>query len=115
MSSVNGIQAPDFGLYEGLDMTSPVEYAATRGAILNLTRYLASYLGDSGIRVNAVSPGGVNDEQDPRFVERYEQRTWLGRMANPEDVVGAVVFLASSASSYATGQNLEVDRGITIQ
>ena len=112
--SIYGIQAPDFTLYEGTNITSPVEYAAIKGGILHLTRYMASYLGEHGVRVNAVSPGGVFDGQDGTFVEQYEERTPMGRMADPEDVVGAVVFLASDAASYVTGQNLAVDGGWTI-
>jgi NAD(P)-dependent dehydrogenase (short-subunit alcohol dehydrogenase family) len=112
--STYGVQAPDFSVYEGTDMTSPVEYAAIKGGVLNLTRYLASYLGTEGVRVNAISPGGVFDEQDPVFVERYEKRTPLERMAKPDDFKGPVVFLASDASAYVTGHNLRVDGGWTI-
>jgi NAD(P)-dependent dehydrogenase (short-subunit alcohol dehydrogenase family) len=75
---------------------------------------MASYLGEHGVRVNAVSPGGVFNGQGETFVEQYEERTPMGRMADPEDVVGAVVFLASDAASYVTGQNLAVDGGWTI-
>jgi NAD(P)-dependent dehydrogenase (short-subunit alcohol dehydrogenase family) len=112
--SIYGIRAPDFTLYEDTDVTSPVEYAAIKGGILHLTRYMASYLGEHGVRVNAVSPGGVFNEQGETFVEQYEERTPMGRMADPEDVVGAVVFLASDAALYVTGQNLAVDGGWTI-
>lgn len=113
-ASIYGMQAPDFSIYDGLDVTSPVEYSAIKGAILNLTRYLASYLGSDGIRVNAVSPGGVFDGQAEQFVERYEQKVPLSRMARPEDVLGAVVFLLSDASAYVTGHNLVVDGGWSI-
>jgi NAD(P)-dependent dehydrogenase (short-subunit alcohol dehydrogenase family) len=112
--SIYGVQAPDFTVYEGTEMTSPVEYAAIKGGIINLTRYLASYLGPADVRVNAVSPGGVFDEQDQTFVDAYERRTPLGRMATPEDVAGAVAYLASDAASYVTGQNLVVDGGWTV-
>jgi len=112
--STYGAQAPDFSVYEGTDMTSPVEYSAIKGAVLNLTRYLASYLGAEGIRVNAISPGGVFDEQDPVFVKQYEKRTPLKRMAEPSDFKGPVVFLSSDASAYVTGHNLRVDGGWTI-
>jgi NAD(P)-dependent dehydrogenase (short-subunit alcohol dehydrogenase family) len=113
--STYGMQAPDFTVYEDTEMTSPVEYAAIKGGILNLTRYMASYLGEHDVRVNAISPGGVFDDQDPRFVERYERRTPLGRMADPEDLVGAAVYLASDAAAYVTGHNLVVDGGWTIR
>lgn len=112
--SIYGVQAPDFSVYEGTDMTSPVEYAAIKGGIINLTRYLASYLGEHGVRANAISPGGVFEEQPEEFVEAYEKNTPLGRMANPEDLQGAVVYLASGASAYVTGHNLVVDGGWTI-
>lgn len=114
LGSIYGVAAPDFSVYEGLDMTSPVEYAAIKGGIINLTRYLASYLGDEGVRANVVSPGGVFDDQPEAFVERYEARTPLGRMASPEDVAGAVAYLASDAAGYVTGQNLVVDGGWTV-
>lgn len=112
--SIYGVEAPDFTVYDGTGLTSPVEYSAIKGGILNLTRYMASYLGERGVRVNAVSPGGVFDGQDETFVEQYEARTPMGRMADPEDVVGPVVFLVSDAASYVTGQNLVVDGGWTI-
>lgn len=112
--STYGIQAPDFSVYEGTEMTSPVEYSAIKGGILNLTRYMASYLGEHGVRVNAISPGGVFDDQHSEFVDRYEERTPLDRMATPEDFRGAVVYLASDASRYVTGHNLVVDGGWSI-
>lgn len=112
--SIYGVQAPDFSVYAGTEMTSPVEYSAIKGAIVNFTRYLASYLGGEGVRANAISPGGVFDEQPSTFVEAYESRTPLGRMADPDDLKGAVVFLASDASAYVTGHNLRVDGGWTI-
>jgi NAD(P)-dependent dehydrogenase (short-subunit alcohol dehydrogenase family) len=113
-ASVYGIQAPNFSIYEDTSISSPVEYAAMKSAIVNLTRYMASYLGPEDIRVNAVSPGGVFDEQDPKFVENYEDRVPLGRMAEPDDIVGPVSFLLSDAASYVTGHNLVVDGGWTI-
>jgi NAD(P)-dependent dehydrogenase (short-subunit alcohol dehydrogenase family) len=114
LGSIYGVLAPDFAIYEGLEMTSPVEYAAVKGGVINLTRYLASYLGRDGVRANVVSPGGVFDDQPEAFVERYEARTPLGRMADPEDVAGAVAYLASDAAAYVTGQNLVVDGGWTV-
>lgn len=115
IGSIYGVQAPDFTIYEGTDMTNSVEYAAIKGGILNLVRYMASYLGKYGIRVNAVSPGGVFNDQNETFVERYERRTPLGRMAKPEDITGPVIFLASDAAAYVTGHNLVADGGWTIR
>lgn len=114
LGSIYGTCAPDFSVYEGLDMTSPVEYAAIKGGIINFTRYLASYLGRDGVRANVVSPGGVFDDQPEPFVERYEARTLLGRMAEPADIAGAVAYLTSDAAAYVTGQNLVVDGGWTV-
>jgi len=115
LGSIYGVQAPDFDIYNGTDLTSPVEYAAIKGAILNFTRYLASYLGKDGIRANVLSPGGVFDNQDAQFVTQYESKTPLSRMAAPEDFKGAIVYLASDSSSYMTGQNIIIDGGWTIK
>ena len=97
-------------------MTMPVEYAAIKGGIINLTKYLASYLGPHGIRVNAISPGGVFDNQPESFVKNYIKNVRLvpQRMAKQEDVVGVLLFLLSNASAYITGQNIVVDGGWTI-
>lgn len=114
-ASIYGMQGPDFSVYDGTSMTSPVEYAAIKGGILNLTRYLASYLGPDNIRVNSISPGGIFDGQNEEFVKNYESRVPLGRMAEPKDVVGAVVYLLSEAASYVTGHNLVIDGGWSIK
>lgn len=113
--SIYGIQAPDFSMYDGTEMTSPVEYSIIKAGILNFTRYLASYLGKDGIRVNSVSPGGVFNNQNEEFVENYIHETPLGRMAEPDEISGAVVYLLSDAASYVTGHNLIVDGGWTIK
>ena len=79
----------------------------------NLTRFMASYYGPKGVRCNILEPGGFFNNQDPIFVERYNDRTFLKRMANDTDLVGAVVFLASDASAYLTGTVIPVDGGYT--
>jgi NAD(P)-dependent dehydrogenase (short-subunit alcohol dehydrogenase family) len=112
-ASIYGVVAPDFSIYEGTDMTMPVAYSAIKGGIITLTKYLASYYGGDNVRVNAISPGGIFSDQTESFVERYSQKTPLGRMGAPEEIAGAVVFLASNASSYVTGHNLLVDGGWT--
>ncbi len=115
VSSIYGFMAPRFEVYEGADFTSPVEYSAIKGALLSLTKYLASYLGQHGIRVNAISPGGVYNRQEESFVTQYCKRVVLGnRMAGADDLAGALVFLLSDASKYMTGQNLVVDGGWSI-
>lgn len=112
-SSIYGLLGPDFGVYEGLEMTMPVAYSCIKGGVSNFVRYLANYLGPSGIRVNAICPGGVFDHQHPEFVKNYEARTPLRRMARPEDLIGPVEFLLSDDSVYITGVNLPVDGGWT--
>lgn len=112
MASIYGFSAPKFEIYEGTDMTMPVEYAAIKGAIINLTKYLASYLGGYNIRVNAISPGGVFNNQPESFVKKYSEKVVLEkRMANTDDIVGVLIFLLSDASKYITGQNIVVDGG----
>jgi NAD(P)-dependent dehydrogenase (short-subunit alcohol dehydrogenase family) len=113
-SSIYGLVGPDFHVYKGLEqMTMPAAYSAIKGGVSNFVRYLASYWGRCGVRVNAVCPGGVFDNQNPAFVNRYVERVPMGRMGSAEDIVGPTLFLASDMSSYVTGINLAVDGGWT--
>jgi len=113
VGSIQGLVGPDFALYEGLGMSAPPDYYHHKGGMNQLTRYAASRLGPSGVRVNTISPGGFFNNQPEPFLERYRQRTFLGRMANETDLKGAIVFLASPASAYITGANLAIDGGYT--
>ena len=117
-SSTYGLVGPDFGIYEGSEymgcrITTPAAYAASKGAVVQLTRYLATYWGDQGIRVNTLVPGGIESGQNETFQKNYGARVPLGRMAFVDEMVGAVVYLASDASSYMTGQMVVVDGGWT--
>jgi NAD(P)-dependent dehydrogenase (short-subunit alcohol dehydrogenase family) len=113
IGSIYGLVGNDFTVYDGTTMTSPAAYSAIKGGLINLTRYLASYLGKDGVRVNCVSPGGIFNEQNPVFVQNYEKRVPLKRMGYPEDISPAVAFLLSDDSRYITGHNLIVDGGWT--
>jgi NAD(P)-dependent dehydrogenase (short-subunit alcohol dehydrogenase family) len=112
VGSIYGSIGPDWSLYEGLDMSNPAAYAASKGGLIQLTRWLASTLAP-GIRVNMVSPGGISRAQDATFIERYSRKTPLARMATEHDMVGQVVYLLSGAASYVTGQDIMIDGGIT--
>ena len=111
-SSIYGVVGPDMSLYEGTKMANPAGYNASKGGLLQLTRYLATIMAPK-IRVNAISPGGVWRNQPESFKRRYEKRTPLRRMACEEDMKGAVAYLAGDLSAYVTGHNLVVDGGWT--
>lgn len=114
IASIYGVVGNDFTIYENTGgMTSPAAYSAIKGGVINFTRYLASYYGASGVRVNCVSPGGVFNNQNPEFVKQFEHKVPLKRMAKPEEIAPSIVFLLSDDASYITGHNLIVDGGWT--
>lgn len=118
-ASIYGTMAPDQRIYKGSQylnrqINTPAVYSTSKAGVIGLTRYLATYWADQGIRVNTLSPGGVESGQNETFVRNYSSRVPLGRMAHADEMVGAVIFLASDASSYVTGQNFLVDGGLSV-
>lgn len=113
IGSIQGMVGPDFSLYEGLNMQAIPDYFFHKAGMVNLTKFFAARYGPQGVRVNCVSPGGFLSGQHPTFVERYAKATYLGRMADENDLGGPVIFLLSDAARYVTGVNLPVDGGYT--
>ncbi|HVA51515.1 MAG TPA: SDR family oxidoreductase [Pirellulales bacterium] len=113
LASTYGLVSADPRIYGASGVNSPVAYGAAKAGVIQLTRYLAVHWRDKNIRVNCLVPGGVFDNQSPEFVANYCERTPLGRMAEPEDYQGAVLFMLSRASDYMTGSVVTVDGGWT--
>ncbi len=117
-SSIYGVVAPDQRIYEGSEyngrpINTPAVYSASKSAVNGLTNYLATYWAPSKIRVNSLTPGGIASGQNSEFNKKYSNRVPLGRMGEATELVGALIYLASDASSYVTGQNLIVDGGLS--
>ncbi len=118
ISSIYGAVSPDQTIYEyrrleGDNFYKPVAYSASKSGLYNLTRYLATYWGTKSVRVNTLTLAGVFADQDPLFLERYNSRIPVGRMATPADYIGPILFLCSDASAYMTGSDMVVDGGWT--
>jgi NAD(P)-dependent dehydrogenase (short-subunit alcohol dehydrogenase family) len=117
-ASIYGVVAPDQRIYEGSkylgrNINSPAVYSAAKAAVIGLTKYLATYWASAGIRVNCITPGGVESGQNETFKQKYSARIPLGRMAQGEEMVNALIWLASDSSTYVTGQNIVIDGGLT--
>ena len=121
VASIYGISGADQRIYNGVKniynpsqpLSSPISYAISKAGVLNMTKYLASYYREKGIRINCLTPGGVFDNHDIKFAQNYSYQTLLGRMANSDEFNGTMLYLASDASSYMTGANVIVDGGWT--
>lgn len=111
MCSIYGIMAPRFEVYENADFSMPVEYAAIKSGVLHLTKYFSKYYKGQNIRFNCISPGGVQNNQHPDFIKKYNSYGMNKGMLDKEDLTGTLLFLVSDASKYINGQNIVVDDG----
>ncbi len=114
MASIYGTMAPRFEIYAETPMIMPVEYAAIKSAIIQITRYFAQYFKADGVRCNALSPGGILDQQPEAFLQKYNSHCGAKGMLEAQDIAGTLVYLLSDASRYMTGQNLIVDDGFSL-
>ena len=114
ISSIYGVMAPKFEIYDDTEMTMPVEYSAIKSGMLHLTKYMAKYFKGKSIRVNAISPGGILDEQPRKFLREYNQQCLTKGMLDVADLSGTLVFLLSDMSQYINGQNIVVDDGFSL-
>jgi NAD(P)-dependent dehydrogenase (short-subunit alcohol dehydrogenase family) len=117
-ASIYGLMAPDQRIYEGSEylgraINTPAVYTASKAGVIGLTQHLATYWAAKGVRVNTITPGGVESGQNDVFKQRYAARIPMGRMARADELVGAMLFLVSDAASYVTGQNIAVDGGLS--
>lgn len=113
LASTYGVVAPDHSIYIGTSLGCPAVYSASKGGVIMLTKYLATYWAGKGIRVNSVTPHGLYNNHEEQFIKNFSTHSPLGRMCDRKEVVGAMLYLASDASSYVTGHNLIVDGGWT--
>lgn len=114
ISSIYGVIAPKFNIYDNTQMTMPVEYAAIKSALLHLNKYIVAYVNNSDFRINSVSPGGIFDNQPSEFCEAYRKNTHGTGMLDVNEMTGSIVFLLSDQSRYVTGQNIIVDDGFSL-
>ncbi len=114
ISSVYGVIAPKFDIYENTPMTMPVEYAAIKSGLIHLSKYVTKYVSNSSFRVNVVSPGGIFDHQPSDFLKAYKKETFGKGMLEVKDVLGTILFLLSPMSEFVNGQNIVVDDGFSV-
>lgn len=114
ISSIYGVVAPKFEVYDNTPMTMPVEYAAIKSGLIHLTKYMAKYFKGMNIKVNALSPGGIFDSQPEAFLEKYKEKCLNKGMLDKSDLKGTLVYLLSDMSKYVNGQNIVVDDGFSL-
>ena len=114
ISSIYGVVAPKFEIYEGTSMTVPVEYAAIKSGLIHLTKYMAKYFKGMNIKVNTLTPGGIFDSQPESFLKKYKEKCLTKGMLDKSDLKGTLVYLLSDMSQYVNGQNIVVDDGFTL-
>jgi NAD(P)-dependent dehydrogenase (short-subunit alcohol dehydrogenase family) len=114
IASIYGVTSPKFEIYEGTEMTMPVEYALIKSGIIHFTRYMATYFRGKNIRVNSISPGGIRNKQPEAFLDKYDQHCLNKGMLDPHDISGTLTFLLSEKSAFINGQNIIVDDGFTL-
>lgn len=114
ISSIYGVIAPKFEVYENTSMTMPVEYAAIKSAIIHMNKYITSYVNDSRLRINSVSPGGLFDNQPAEFLKAYKKNTLGQGMLSIDDIIGTIEFLLSDNALFINGQNIIVDDGFSL-
>lgn len=114
IASIYGVVAPKFEIYEGTDMTMPVEYAVIKSAVIHLTKYMAKYFKGYNIRINCISPGGIFDKQPESFIKKYSSNCLNKGMLNKDDLKGTLIYLLSDMSRFVNGQNIVVDDGFTL-
>lgn len=114
ISSIYGVVAPKFDIYDGTPMTMPVEYAAIKSALIHLTKYMAKYFKNNNIRVNTLSPGGIFDNQTDTFLNSYNKQCINKGMLDKSDLKGTLIYLLSDMSKYVNGQNIIIDDGFTL-
>ena len=114
IASIYGTLAPRFDIYADTSMTMPVEYAAIKSAVIQVTRFFAQYFKTDGVRCNSISPGGILDHQPDDFLEKYNSHCGIKGMLDPQDLIGGLVFLLSDTSQYINGQNMIIDDGFSI-
>ena len=113
IGSIYGVVSGDMRIYNDDDRRTPEIYGATKAAVINLTKYFATYMAPNNVRVNCISPGGIYNNQDKNFIEKYSRKVPMNRMGYANELLGSLEYLLSDESSYVTGQNIVVDGGFT--